>query len=665
MGKIIQLDDALSNKIAAGEVVERPASVVKELVENAIDAGSTVIEIEVEEAGLAKIRITDNGGGIDEEDVLLAFHRHATSKIKDENDLFRIRTLGFRGEALPSIASVSRLEMKTSTGEGAGNRVVIEGGKVETFEKSSSRRGTDISITDLFFNTPARLKYMKTIHTELGNITDVVNRLALSHPEVAFRLIHNERKLLQTNGNGDVRQVLASIYGMAIAKQLVPISGNSLDYKISGYASMPEVTRASRNYISTMINGRFIKNYALARAIQDGYHTLLPIGRYPIVLLNIEMDPLLVDVNVHPSKMEVRISKEAELNELVTSIIKNTFKSKILIPTAYRTEKKDTPKSEQTSFTLDEGTGKVPAKKTTEWERIAVPSAIQEHGSKLEESVEPITTKVEYPTLPNWQNTSRESMSDALMVETKPVTNSNEYFVETEHFTNSNEHFAETEHFTNSNEHFVETESFPDFNKNDVQVESRVPRLYPIGQMHGTYIFAQNENGLYIIDQHAAQERLKYEYFRERVGQVHAELQEMLVPLTFEYSTDDFLKINENISELEKVGVFLEEFGLNSYIVRSHPQWFPKGEEKQIIEDMIEQLLSMKKVDIKKLREEAAIMMSCKASIKANRHLRNDEIQALLDDLRKASDPFTCPHGRPIIVHYSTYEMEKMFKRVM
>ncbi|MEH7110113.1 DNA mismatch repair endonuclease MutL, partial [Bacillus sp. JJ1764] len=295
MGKIIQLDDALSNKIAAGEVVERPASVVKELVENSIDAGSTVIEIEVEEAGLAKIRITDNGDGIEEEDVLIAFQRHATSKIKDENDLFRIRTLGFRGEALPSIASVSRLEMSTSTGEGAGNRIVIEGGKVDIFEKAPSRRGTDIVITDLFFNTPARLKYMKTIHTELGNITDVVNRLALSHPEVAFRLIHNERKLLQTNGNGDVRQVLAAIYGMSIAKQLVPISGSSLDYKISGFASMPEVTRASRNYISTMINGRFIKNYSLAKAIQEGYHTLLPIGRFPIVYLNIEMDPLLVD----------------------------------------------------------------------------------------------------------------------------------------------------------------------------------------------------------------------------------------------------------------------------------------------------------------------------------------------------------------------------------
>src|SRR3954447_10358066 len=378
MGKIIQLDDALSNKIAAGEVVERPASVVKELVENAIDAGSTVIEIEVEEAGLAKIRITDNGYGIDEEDVLLAFQRHATSKIKNENDLFRIRTLGFRGEALPSIASVSRLEMKTSTGEGAGNRVVIEGGKVEVFEKASARRGTDITISDLFYNTPARLKYMKTIHTELGNITDVVNRLALSHPEVAFRLIHNERKLLQTNGNGDVRQVLASIYGMAIAKQLVPITGQSLDYKINGFASMPEVTRASRNYISTMINGRFIKNYALAKAIQEGYHTLLPIGRFPIVLLNIEMDPLLVDVNVHPSKMEVRISKEAELDELVTNMIKDTFKSKILIPTAYTPVKKEEPKSEQTAFVLDEGTTFTSKPIEPSWERPLFAQTVQE-----------------------------------------------------------------------------------------------------------------------------------------------------------------------------------------------------------------------------------------------------------------------------------------------
>lgn len=640
MGKIIQLDDALSNKIAAGEVVERPASVVKELMENSIDAGSTIIEIEAEEAGLAKIRIIDNGDGIEEDDVLNAFHRHATSKIKDENDLFRIRTLGFRGEALPSIASVSRIEMKTSTGDD-GTRVVIEGGKVEVMEKAPGRKGTDLTVTDLFFNTPARLKYMKTIHTELGNITDVVNRLALAHPEVAIRLIHNERKLLQTNGNGDVRQVLAAIYGLNIVKKMVRIEASSLDFKISGYAAMPEITRASRNYISTMINGRFIKNYSLAKAIQEGYHTLLPIGRYPIVLLNIEMDPLLVDVNVHPSKMEVRLSKEHELNELVSGALKAAFKKEELIPSGFTQPKTMKPKSEQTALELDhlpEHREHVPS-----FVREAREDAIRQYPNGADpqspQSLPGEPAAAEYPDL-----------QDAPLIDLSPSA---------EELPEADQHIFQPEEprAAGLEQFLAETAT--------VDEPSRVPPLYPIGQMHGTYIFAQNDRGLYIIDQHAAQERIKYEYFREKVGQVESELQEMLIPLTFEYSTDDYIKIDEYKGELEKVGVFLEQFGHNSFIVRSHPQWLPKGEEQEIIEDMIEQLLAMKRVDIKKLREEAAIMMSCKASIKANHHLRNDEIQALLDELRRSSDPFTCPHGRPIIIHYSTYEMEKMFKRVM
>ncbi|KON89005.1 DNA mismatch repair protein MutL [Sporosarcina globispora] len=641
MGKIIQLDDSLSNKIAAGEVVERPASVVKELMENSIDAGSTIIEIEVEEAGLAKIRIIDNGDGIEEDDVLNAFHRHATSKIKDENDLFRIRTLGFRGEALPSIASVSRIEMKTSTGD-AGTRVVIEGGKVEVMEKAPGRKGTDLTVTDLFFNTPARLKYMKTIHTELGNITDVVNRLSLAHPEVAIRLIHNERKLLQTNGNGDVRQVLAAIYGLNIVKKMVPIEASSLDFKISGYAALPEITRASRNYISTMINGRFIKNYSLAKAIQEGYHTLLPIGRYPIVLLNIEMDPLLVDVNVHPSKMEVRLSKEHELNDLVSGALKAAFKKEELIPSGFTQPKSMKPKSEQTALDLDH---------LPEREERPVPIPAYLHEAQ-EEAV--------------WQYPNR--VAETNQSSAAEPADSNSSGVQETHsvdFSPTAEEPAADQHLFQPEEpRAAGLEQFLAVAHGE-QESSRVPPLYPIGQMHGTYIFAQNDRGLYIIDQHAAQERIKYEYFREKVGQVESELQEMLIPLTFEYSTDDYIKIDEYKGELEKVGVFLEPFGHNSFIVRSHPQWLPKGEEQEIIEDMIEQLLAMKRVDIKKLREEAAIMMSCKASIKANQHLRNDEIQALLDELRRSSDPFTCPHGRPIIIHYSTYEMEKMFKRVM
>ncbi|PFG06596.1 DNA mismatch repair endonuclease MutL [Bacillus sp. es.034] len=621
MVKIFQLDDSLSNKIAAGEVVERPASVVKELLENSIDAGGTVIEIHIEEAGLQSIRIIDNGDGIEKEDVQTAFKRHATSKIKDENDLFRIRTLGFRGEALPSIASVSHFYLKTSTGGGPGTSIELQGGEVHSIESTSSRKGTDITVSHLFFNTPARLKYMKTIHTELGNITDVVNRIALAHPFVSIRLLHNGKSLLQTNGNGDVRQVLAAIYGVGIAKKMVPIEVESLDFKVKGFISLPEVTRASRNYISTMINGRFIKNYALAKAIGEGYHTLLPIGRHPIVLLSIEMDPILVDVNVHPSKMEVRISKEAELNALVTEGIKRVFKGKELIPTGSLSPKLAQPKSEQTYMNLD-------------------------HSAKRQEGRYGNSDSVREPLLPKEEMVKLYERQPPVIEKDASIDSNEESF--------QGYPIEEEEAWEQPIQEIDENEETP-----------RVPTLYPVGQMHGTYIFAQNERGLYIIDQHAAQERIKYEFYKEKVGQVAKELQELLVPLTLEFSTDEYIKINESRSLLEEVGVFLEDFGYNSFIVRAHPQWFPKGEEQETIEDMIEQIIKMNKVDIKKLREEAAIMMSCKGSIKANHHLRNEDMQALLDELRRTSDPFTCPHGRPIIIHYSTYEMEKMFKRIM
>jgi DNA mismatch repair protein MutL len=625
VAKIFQLDDSLSNKIAAGEVVERPASVVKELLENSIDANGNVIEIHIEEAGLNAIRIIDNGDGIEEEDVKTAFRRHATSKIKDENDLFRIRTLGFRGEALPSIASVSHFTLSTSTGEGPGTFIELQGGVIKKLEKTSSRKGTDITVSQIFFNTPARLKYLKTIHTELGNITDVVNRIALAHPDVSIKLLHNGKSLLHTNGNGDVLQVLAAIYGVGIAKKMVPIDVSTLDFRVNGYVSLPEVTRASRNYISTMINGRFIKNYALAKAIGEGYHTLLPIGRHPIVLLNIDMDPVLVDVNVHPSKMEVRISKENELNALVTDGIKRVFKQKELIPSGAPVPKPAKAKSEQTFMDLEHGSGsdkKDP--RPSSW-------SVREQGLGKEVKIDLYDVRAVKEDMTPPSPELKPSKTDEMDEGTKE------------------DPFGET----------VEVL------EQEVTESPRVPPLYPVGQMHGTYIFAQNDRGLYIIDQHAAQERIKYEFFKEKVGQVAKELQELLVPLTLEYSTDECIKINENRAALEKVGVFLEEFGQNSYIVRAHPQWFPPGEEKDTIEDMIQQVLKMNRVDIRKLREEAAIMMSCKGSIKANHHLRNDEILALLDELRRTTDPFTCPHGRPIIIHYSTYEMEKMFKRIM
>lgn len=627
VAKVIQLSDELSNKIAAGEVVERPASVVKELVENAIDADSTVIEIDIEEAGLASIRVLDNGEGMENEDCKRAFRRHATSKIKDENDLFRVRTLGFRGEALPSIASVSHLEITTSTGEGAGTKLVLQGGNIISESRSSSRKGTEIVVSNLFFNTPARLKYMKTVHTELGNITDVVNRIALAHPEVSIRLRHHGKNLLQTNGNGDVRHVLAAIYGTAVAKKMLPLHVSSLDFEVKGYIALPEITRASRNYMSSVVNGRYIKNFPLVKAVHEGYHTLLPIGRHPITFIEITMDPILVDVNVHPSKLEVRLSKETELHDLIRDGIKDVFKQQQLIPSA-QVPKKSAPviKNEQQFITFDEKPPekKVPEKSTAPSYSPMKLSSVVKEPVDAEEKLPPL--QFDAPPIVDQEQTLEVSDVSAEQPET----------------------FEQECH---------EEQPQP--------ASDRVPIMYPIGQMHGTYILAQNENGLYIIDQHAAQERIKYEYFREKVGEVEPEVQEMIVPLTFHYSTNEALIIEQHKQELESVGVFLESFGSNSYIVRCHPAWFPKGEEAELIEEIIQQVLDSKNIDIKKLREEAAIMMSCKGSIKANRHLRNDEIKALLDDLRSTSDPFTCPHGRPIIIHHSTYEMEKMFKRVM
>lgn len=627
VAKVIQLSDELSNKIAAGEVVERPASVVKELVENAIDADSTVIEIDIEEAGLASIRVLDNGEGMENEDCKRAFRRHATSKIKDENDLFRVRTLGFRGEALPSIASVSHLEITTSTGEGAGTKLVLQGGNIISESRSSSRKGTEIVVSNLFFNTPARLKYMKTVHTELGNITDVVNRIALAHPEVSIRLRHHGKNLLQTNGNGDVRHVLAAIYGTAVAKKMLPLHVSSLDFEVKGYIALPEITRASRNYMSSVVNGRYIKNFPLVKAVHEGYHTLLPIGRHPITFIEITMDPILVDVNVHPSKLEVRLSKETELHDLIRDGIKDVFKQQQLIPSA-QLPKKSAPviKNEQQFITFDE---KPPERKVPEKSHASSYSPM-----KLSSVVkEPVDAEEELPPL---------------QFDAPPIVDQEQTIEVSDVSAEEPETFEQECH---------EEQQQP--------ASERVPIMYPIGQMHGTYILAQNENGLYIIDQHAAQERIKYEYFREKVGEVEPEVQDMIVPLTFHYSTNEALIIEQHKQELESVGVFLESFGSNSYIVRCHPAWFPKGEEAELIEEIIQQVLDSKNIDIKKLREEAAIMMSCKGSIKANRHLRNDEIKALLDDLRSTSDPFTCPHGRPIIIHHSTYEMEKMFKRVM
>lgn len=619
MGKIVQLDEHLSNKIAAGEVVERPASVVKELVENSIDANASRIEIEVEEGGLSLIRVLDNGDGIEADDCVLAFNRHATSKIKSEQDLIQIRTMGFRGEALPSISSVSQVELKSSTGDGPGTYLFIENGKIKKQQQTNSRKGTDLTVRNLFYNTPARLKHVKTIQTELGTISDLVNRLALANPDVSFRLKHNGKELLHTSGNGNLLQIIAAVYGIQTAKNMLPVSFTSLDYEVTGYIAKPEMNRASRQYISLFMNGRYIKNYALSKAIQNAYHTFLPIGRFPIAVLSVKMDPTIIDVNVHPSKHEARLSKETELVQLVEFELRKVIKAQQLIP--------------EVNF----------QKKEQRLKETDIQSAFSFEYSQKKQAKEPyrVPEPVELETF----NPSNTSVS---VQETDKVNEMMDSFLDRK------KNYTETS-FDKREESTEEPESN----------QEKIPVLYPIGQMHGTYILAQNENGLYLIDQHAAQERIKYEYYRKKVGKVERELQLLTVPYTFEYTTHEAAFISNQLDFLSQVGLFLEPFGQNTFIVREHPQWFPKGYEKETIMDIIQQVLDQRKIDIEKLREEAAIMMSCKGSIKANHHLRNDEIFALLETLRKSEDPYTCPHGRPITIHLSTYELEKMFKRVM
>ncbi|TVX99660.1 DNA mismatch repair endonuclease MutL [Paenibacillus cremeus] len=638
MGKINILDEHIANQIAAGEVVERPSSVVKELVENAVDAGSSRIDIAIEEGGLQLIRVSDNGSGMDADDVEKAFFRHATSKIASTQDLFSIRTLGFRGEALPSIGAVAKVECLTSPdASGLGTKLVIEGGNVKAKLEAASPRGTDLAVRELFYNTPARLKYMKTIQTELGHVTDYIYRLALSHPGIAFTLKHNGQTLIQTLGNGDLLQVVAGIYGTAAAKSMLPIRGETLDYKLEGYIAKPELTRANRNGITTVINGRYVRNFAVVHALLQGFHTLLPINRFPLAALHIQMDPTLIDVNVHPAKLEVRFSKEPELIQFIEHEVRALLGAQRLIPAAGLPQEKrpreavvqeqlalyrpQAAPSERASAEAAPPPAR-PADAAASGGYAASGSARRDAYAGSGSSASASPRREPAPTAPSPRDAA--AASEALLRSLTPPA-------------------AEA------------APALPAF-----------PKLHPIGQMHGTYIVAQNEEGLFLIDQHAAHERINYEHYYDQFGKPAEASQELLVPITLEFTAIDAAKLADKLPQLEQAGVYLEAFGGSSYLVRAYPHWLPKGEEQALVEEMIEWLLSEKKqVDIAKLREKAAIMCSCKASIKANQSIGTLEIEVLLDRLAACRNPYTCPHGRPIVVSFSTYELEKMFKRVM
>lgn len=597
MSKIKVMDELLANKIAAGEVVERVVSIVKELIENSIDAKSSEIIIELKESGLREIKITDNGVGMDKTDAHNAFLRHATSKLYDEDDLFNINSLGFRGEALPSIASVSEVELRTCyQNEDVGTYLHIKGGKIIDEDNIASRVGTSFKIYNLFYNTPARLKHLSSSYAELAQVIEYVDKIALSYPEIRFKLVNDERELLNTSGNGNLLKVINSIYGLEITKKMIAINGNNNDYEISGYISLPEVTRASKNHMTTLVNGRVIKNSYLYRIINEAYSNFKEDSRYPVCVIKIECDPRLLDVNIHPSKLDIKFSNFDELTKLVKEIVSKSLADKLLIPSIPVSRGVEEVKYENLTLDIDRNN--------------LVKEDNSEYKSRLEKLV-------------NF-NSEEENLED--------ITNMEE-----------------------------------DNRVSDIKViteEKKLPELYPVGLLLGTYIVCENELGIYLIDQHAAKERVNYEKVSYQLSHPNKNTVSPLVPIVIELPKNEYLIIKENNNILEDMGIELEEFGVSSFRVLSHPTWFTEGKEEEIMKGIIELIISREKdFSLEKFRDSLAKMVSCKMSIKANTYIDKPSMESLINDLRKCKNPYNCPHGRPAIIHFSIYELEKMFKR--
>ena len=591
MSKIKIMDEILANKIAAGEVVEKTMNVVKELVENSIDAKSDEIKIELIDSGVKEIKVTDNGIGMDREDASLAFSRHATSKLKNLDDLFNIESLGFRGEALPSIASVSNIELKTSNGE-VGTYLTLSGGKDMKIEESDLQKGTTITVKDLFYNTPVRLKYLRNLYVELANITDYINKMALSYPNIKFTLINNDKVLLRTDGNGDLRKVIYQIYGADITKKMIEISGENDDYYIHGYISYPEMTKSNRNAITTLVNGRVIKNNELNKIIVDAYHTYIPKDKFPIIVLNIEVDPILIDINIHPTKMDIKFSKMDTLKELVSEEVTKQLKKLTLIPTvATRSEE-----------ALRETT--IPLYKAFKKEEVAPGPTYEETMLDFSVSENTVTTE-------------------------------------------------ERDNINEEKEEQVESQK---------EESPRIKPMIPRGIVYSTYIIAENEDGMYIIDQHAAAERINYEKVLKSLKEKVIPI-DLLIPIKIELASNEFLIVRNHLDTLKEYGFVAEEFGMNTIIIRSHPNWIPDDIAEECIRKVVDIIISKENFDFDQFVWRMAATMACRMSVKANDYLSYDDQIWLLDTLRSCENPFTCPHGRPTIITYTKYDLEKLFKR--
>ncbi|MDD2505220.1 MAG: DNA mismatch repair endonuclease MutL [Bacilli bacterium] len=573
MNKIKVMSDDLANKIAAGEVVEKIANVVKELTENSLDAKSKNIKIELISSGTKLIKVIDDGVGMNKIDANQAFLRHATSKIYSHEDLFHINSLGFRGEALPSIASVSKVSLYSSLGN-TGINITYHGGKKIEEKSSIARKGTIIEVKDLFYNTPARLKYLKSDATELANTSSLIEKTALANPDVSFSLMNNSNIIVKTTGSGNLLKTIHEIYGLDISKNMLEIKAENNDFEVQGFISKPNVSKPTRNYIITIVNGRVVKNFEINKIIIDAYHTYIPDNKFPVAVLNINTDPSLIDVNIHPTKQDIKVSKIKELEDLIFEGIKKTLYSTILIP-------------------------KVEIKEIKSANDIQI---LKEDNIEIEDN------------------------------------------------------------FNIINEEQI------DFNFSDNSINKEIKRLelYPSGLIFGTYIIAQNENAMYLIDQHAAAERINYERILKALEEEKLRTTDLLIPINIEFTPSDYLNFKENLFILTNLGFIVEDFGINTIIIKSHPIWLLEGYEEEQIKRIIDLILTIKnKFDPVKFNDKLAATAACKLSVKGNTNLTIEEMERILKDLVLCDNPYNCPHGRPTIITFTKYEIEKMFQRVV
>lgn len=683
MSKINILDEHMINLIAAGEVIERMASVVKELVENSIDAGSTKIVISLIEAGYKEITVSDNGCGMDELDMKKAILPHATSKIKDPNDLFSINTLGFRGEALASIVAVSNVKIKSSTDGKKGFMLGIRAGEINSVAYIGHPKGTDIQVRDLFYNTPARLQNLKSVNQELSYTIDYVHKIAMANPHISFKLINNDNVIFSTFGNGIQLEVINSVYGLSSAKNMITIADSNHLFKVCGSISNLSITRSNKNNITIIVNGRVVKNSNVVNAIIEGYKTLLTVGRYPICVIEIFVDYSLVDVNVHPTKSEVRFSDEKVLLDLITDTISKTLLRSNLIVNNDTVEdpftllEEDLEDEEDAVLNFNENESENQSNDNVKPEVNLFNIIDEENLPIAEKSTNAHNLKNEdledKEDLEDEEEFDEEDLEDDDEYNDFNIFNSEDELDEFENKVINFEEVKKTEQIDNKETNIVkdkkvEQVSF-DFvrseltNTSDDSEIDKIIELHYVGQLFGTYLLCQNNEYFYLIDQHAANERINYEKIINELKKSSVVNYELLLPINLTFTSSESLLINDKIDIINSLGISLDEFGGGSFVVRSVPLWIKQNDVKEYVEDIIMQVIREKKSTKEEFLDGISKSLACKRSIKANEFMSPTQISYLLEDLIKCENPYTCPHGRPIIIKYSRNQVEKWFKR--